>query len=295
MLSLCQNAGFTLLRRYSQAVKKESYSYSSLLLVGEIVKLTVSAYMTGWGSGREEDTDIKALDGVSKLVWLAKNCQKMLIIAGIYAVMNLLSFVSLARIDAVEFTVASQLKILATACFFVVMFKRKISATKWRALVLLVCGTILVSNPSAMGRTNGSGDGNGSDTVGTNAGNKFIGYTAVLAQVAMSGFAAVYFEKVCSCFFVCVCVCVVVFVYLTFLVLLDVLLGLSHFLFKKVIKSSTEKLSIWDRNVQLAGCSIAFYFVTFVGEAFTATEEDAKVLYQFSLSTFLSTPHVHIL
>jgi|TARA_B110000008_G_scaffold199444_1_gene197992 UDP-sugar transporter A1/2/3 len=182
--------------------------------------------MTGWGMGKNDDTDIKHMSGVSKLIWLAKNSQKMLMLAGIYGVMNLISFVSLARIDAVEFTVASQLKILATACFFVVLFKRSLSDTKWRALILLVCGTILVSNPDGNMNNKTPGDGaNGSDGFGS----KLIGYIAVLTQVALSGFAAVYFEK--------------------------------------VIKSSTEKLSIWDRNVQLAGASIAFYFATFLWEA----------------------------
>ena len=164
------------------------------------------------------------MSGVPKLIWLAKNSQKMLMLAGIYGVMNIFSFISLARINAVEFTVASQLKILATACFFVVLFKRPLSDTKWRALVLLVCGTILVSNPDAK-RSSNDDNSNG-------FGSKLIGYAAVLIQVALSGFAAVYFEK--------------------------------------VIKSSTEKLSIWDRNVQLAGASIAFYFATFLWEAIQA-------------------------
>ena len=148
LLVLClQNASFTLLRSYSQSVLKEKYNYSSLLLVGEFIKLTVSAYMTGWGSGRLEVTDIQDMSGFSKLLWLAKNSQKMFMLAGIYGVMNIFSFISLARISAVEFTVASQLKILATAVFFTILFKRQLSDTKWRALVLLVCGTILVSNP----------------------------------------------------------------------------------------------------------------------------------------------------
>ena len=91
-----------------------------------------------------------------------------------------------------EFTVASQLKILATACFFVVLFKRSLSDTKWRALILISCGTILVSNPDGNMNNKTAGDGaNGSDGFGS----KLIGYIAVLTQVALSGFAAVYFEE----------------------------------------------------------------------------------------------------
>ena len=103
LLVLClQNASFTLIRSYSQSVLKERYNYSSLLLVGEFIKLIVSAYMTGWGAGRLEATDIQDMSGFSKLLWLAKNSQKMFMLAGIYGVMNIFSFISLARISAVN-------------------------------------------------------------------------------------------------------------------------------------------------------------------------------------------------
>jgi solute carrier family 35 (UDP-sugar transporter), member A1/2/3 len=230
LLVLClQNAGFTLLRRYSQGVLKERYDYSSLLLVGEFFKLATSAYMTAFGPGQRDDTDIKHMAGVAKLRYLAINAKKMVMLAGIYGAMNLFSFISLARISAVEFTVASQLKILVTAVFFVILFQRKISATRWRALVLLVCGVILVSNPDR---------GAGSSSTGGERSRfgVFVGYAAVLIQVCMSGFAAVYFEK--------------------------------------VIKSSTERLSIWDRNFQLAGCSIIFYFATYLFQQVAGTKDE---------------------
>ena len=40
--------------------------------------------MTGWGAGRLEATDIQDMSGFSKLLWLAKNSQKMFMLAGIY-------------------------------------------------------------------------------------------------------------------------------------------------------------------------------------------------------------------
>jgi solute carrier family 35 (UDP-sugar transporter), member A1/2/3 len=220
LLALCaQNAGFTLLRRYSQGVLKQSYDYSSLLLVGEVIKLLSSAYVTAYGHGTTDDTDLKHLSGLAKLSYLARHSTKMLLLSVIYGVMNIFSFISLARISAVEFTVASQLKILVTAIFFVLLFQRKISPTKWRALILLVLGVVLVADPDHM---------RVSERVTTPKGgfDIFVGYSAVLIQVALSGFAAVYFEK--------------------------------------VIKSSSERLSIWDRNFQLAGCSILFYFGTYL-------------------------------
>ena len=72
LLALCaQNAGFTLLRRYSQGVLKQSYDYSSLLLVGEVIKLLSSAYVTAYGHGTADDTDLKHLSGLAKLSYLS--------------------------------------------------------------------------------------------------------------------------------------------------------------------------------------------------------------------------------
>ena len=125
--------------------------------------------------------------------------------------MNIFSFISLARASAVELTVESQLKILVTAICLVLLFQRKISPTKWRALILLLLGVVLVADPDHT-RVNER------LTTPKDGFDISVGYSAVLTQVALSGFAAVYFEK--------------------------------------VIKSSSERLSIWDRNFQLAGCSI---------------------------------------
>ena len=50
--------------------------------------------------------------------------------------------------------------------------------------------------------------------------------------------------------------------------------------FEKVIKSGTEKLSIWDRNVQLAGASIAFYFATFLFEFLRSDTKASTDVYQ---------------
>ena len=78
--------------------------------------------------------------GARKLTWLAANSGKMLILALIYGAMNLLSFVSLQRIDAAAFTVCAQLKILTTAFFSVVVLGRKLTWTKWNKIPR-ACGT----------------------------------------------------------------------------------------------------------------------------------------------------------
>ena len=75
----------------------------------------------------------------------------MLALAWIYALMNVLSFVSLARIDASTFTIVAQLKILTTGLFSYAVLGKTFSAVKKIALCNLVCGAVLVTAPSLSG------------------------------------------------------------------------------------------------------------------------------------------------
>ena len=139
---LMQNVGYTLLRRYSQGVLHEKYSFSELLLLAELVKLVVAAIVT---AGDDAPSDAPSGQPLRKIAWLAANSGKMLVLAAIYGGMNLLSFVAIRRITAAAFTVCAQLKILTTAACSVVFLQRKLSLTKWRALVTLALGATLVS------------------------------------------------------------------------------------------------------------------------------------------------------
>lgn len=58
----------------------------------------------------KEKTDAQGV-GIDKLIWLLRNSGKMLVLAGIYGAMNILSFVALQYIGAGEFTICAQLKV----------------------------------------------------------------------------------------------------------------------------------------------------------------------------------------
>jgi len=192
LVVLClQNSIFTLLRRYSQGVLRETYSKHELLLVSEIIKILYSVYMiqgnlkaavseSGGDGVPPQQRTLKA-----QLIYLVKSSQKMLVLALIYGAMNILSFVSLRNISAGMFTIFAQTKIITTATFSTIMLKRQYSWTKWRALVALLMGVLLFSQPIW---------GGSSSTV--QGGDAFIGTLAVLIEVTLSGFASIYFEKV---------------------------------------------------------------------------------------------------
>jgi solute carrier family 35 (UDP-sugar transporter), member A1/2/3 len=205
LIGVClQNAGYTLVRKYS--TQTENVSSSEVLLVAEAIKLLIATWLTVTST---ENSDAQGT-GIDKLKWLLLNSKKMFILAGIYGAMNILSFVALKHIGAGEFTICAQLKILTTAGFSVLIMRTTLSSARWRALALLVFGCILVASPSFSGVQR-------SDAMIL----QLFGYSAVLTEVALSGFASIYFEK--------------------------------------VVKSTSEVVTIWERNFQLGIYSIIMY------------------------------------
>ena len=105
LISLClQNAGYTVLRKLS--TKTEEVSSKEILIVAEIIKIFIAIWFTVTD---KEPSDSQG-KGFQKLVWLVMNSHKMLVLAAIYAAMNILSFVALQYIGAGEFTICAQVR-----------------------------------------------------------------------------------------------------------------------------------------------------------------------------------------
>lgn len=216
------------------ANRKEKYDPQEVLLMGEVFKLIFSACVVAW--------ELRCADGHDsverRLLHLTLHSSKMFALAMIYGAMNILSYVAIRRVDAAVFTVCAQLKILTTAGFSVAILRRHLSYLKWRALLELVLGCILVTVPQL---SSSSGDSADSMT------SFCVGMLAVIMEVTLSGFASIYFEK--------------------------------------VIKISDEKLSIWDRNYQLAMHSIFLYILYGVAQrryAYQDTTQQYVPFHDFS-------------
>lgn len=82
---------------------EEKWSFASVLLVGEIIKLAVSTVMT-----LADKTPSPAGTGLSKLCWLVRASPPMVLPAVIFWIMNLLSYVSMETLDASTFTLFAQ-------------------------------------------------------------------------------------------------------------------------------------------------------------------------------------------
>ena len=93
LLSL-QNSLFTVLRRYSQGIRQETYSKYEVLMMGEVIKLVFSAYMVHQAmtvdhnnnkSNMHSDDPINAPSTTNqRLVYLTKHSGKMIGLAVIY-------------------------------------------------------------------------------------------------------------------------------------------------------------------------------------------------------------------
>lgn len=130
----------------------------------------------------------------ARLFYLLLAADKVLILVFVYSFANVLSYYALARVDAAVYTVLLQLKILSTASFFVIMLGRSFSGAKWRSLLLLVIGCILVASPAFNKECAGqSGDSNGDEKVSVF--ETALGVGAILIMVTISGYSAVYFES----------------------------------------------------------------------------------------------------
>jgi len=105
------------------------------------------------------------------------------------------------------------LKILTTAFFAVILLGRNISLTKWRALFLLVLGCVLVASP-AFNTAYGCEEKSNKVIKSVSTIEYIFGVLAVLVMVSTSGYSSIYFEG--------------------------------------MLKNPGERLTIWERNFQLA-------------------------------------------
>mmetsp|Transcript_7855 Transcript_7855/g.11440 ORF Transcript_7855/g.11440 Transcript_7855/m.11440 type:complete len:391 (+) Transcript_7855:97-1269(+) len=180
LIVLClQNSVFTLLRRYSLGILQEGYSKHEVLLLSEVIKMVFSAGVIS--KSLPENTTLK-----QHLRYLTQKSGKMAVLALIYGLMNILSFVSLQNIGAGIFTIFAQCKILTTALCSTMMLRRRYSWARWRALFALMLGVLLFSEPIW----------NTGEASVREGGNAVVGVVAVLIEVTLSGFASIYFEKV---------------------------------------------------------------------------------------------------
>ncbi|KAL3786952.1 hypothetical protein ACHAW5_009326 [Stephanodiscus triporus] len=186
---LFSDGTYSILRRYSRGILHEIYSVNEVLLAGEFIKLLFSCFMlwsvTDAGGGDDQRKSLN-LAHLSKLLLHSK---KMLILALLYSVGNVMSYYSLARIGAGTFVVVANLKTLTTAFFSTLMLGNRYSWTQWRALILLVVGVVLFVLPTL------KDSGTENDRVALSKSDLVLGVAAEMIVITLSGYASIFFEK----------------------------------------------------------------------------------------------------
>ncbi|KAK6046502.1 putative UDP-galactose translocator [Cooperia oncophora] len=174
--------GYTLTVRYTRTAvpKNELYAASTVVLMAEIVKATLSLLMLF----RESRYRFRDFAQCIQKYYLdaPRELFKMSVPSVAYAFQNNLDFIALSHLDAGLYQVTTQLKVFTTAIFMMLFLGRKFSRTRWAAIILLFFGVAAVQL------------NNTHDTNQEKRGNYLIGISAVLATCVTAGFAGVYFE-----------------------------------------------------------------------------------------------------
>lgn len=177
-----QNTGLVTVTRYSKAVLKEEYIASSVVLMMEVTKLVFAATCVHL---KKEESFLTKQDWstAGKLIWLIQHSLVMSIPALCYFFNNVLAYTALENLSSSVYGVLQQAKILSFALFSVILLRKKISISKWRALLLLFMGASLVEQHTFNEHEDNS------------FGNPVKGTIAMVIMVLTSGFAGVYYEK----------------------------------------------------------------------------------------------------
>lgn len=207
-----QNALLTIIMHYSRVSTPPDKAYSAAVavLLNELLKGSISFAIALSRIDRSKLTEYRPV-GVytgqptffqtinlwpSRFRKLAKeifspDCWKLSIPASLYVVQNNLQYVAASNLDIATFQVTYQMKILTTAAFSVLLLRRKLSASKWLALLALALGVGIVQIQAGATRQSSSASSSSSNDM-----NPMKGFIAVSAACFTSGLAGVYFEMV---------------------------------------------------------------------------------------------------
>jgi UDP-galactose transporter len=269
---------------YSQTmppVNGQRYHASTAIFLNEVLKLAISLtlalYEIMTSPQLSQTTTIMGIFEELASAVFSGDSWKMAIPAMLYTMQNSLQYIAAGNLDAATFQVTSQLKILTTAVFSVILLGRVLDTRKWLSLVLLMAGVAVASYPvgfsgetvltikdlketlaphpprniwdlKALGnaaagqltKRSATYEGIDEDVANQNPHiQASVGLLSLAVACVLSGLAGVYFEKIL-----------------------------------KEPKSSSHTTSVWVRNVQLSFYSL--WPALFIGVLFKDGEHIAR-------------------
>ena len=252
-------------------VHGQRYLPSTAVLLNEIIKLTVCLTVSLYEVSKTVPASMPATSlfhALSAAIF-SGDSWKLAIPASLYTLANSLQYIGLSNLEAANYQVTSQFKLIVTAIFGIVLLRRTLSVRSSLSLLLLIVGVAIVQLSSAdprdpmddehmhlyipqtvtewreMGgavannlrKRSATYQGIEDDLMMENPRlDPTIGLLATMGSCIAAGLAGVYFEK--------------------------------------VIRDSSNPTSLWIRNVQLAIYSIVP--ALFIGVVFLDGEKIAK-------------------
>jgi UDP-galactose transporter len=280
-----QNSALILVMHYSRTmppVNGQRYHASTAVFLNEVIKLAISLTLALYEIvtnplASQSATMMDIFEELAGAVF-AGDSWKMAIPAVLYTLQNSVQYIAAGNLDAATFQVTSQLKILTTAVFSVMLLGRVLDMRRWLSLVLLMVGVAVASYPV----------GFGSETVLTL--NDLKGTLAPHAPrniwdlKALGNAAAGQLAKRSATYagidedYATQNPRVQAGVGLFALVVACVLSGLAGVYFERILKETKKgnmrKTSVWVRNVQLSFYSL--WPALFIGVLFNDGEHIAK-------------------
>lgn len=230
-----QNAFLTIIMHYSRisTAPNKTYSAAAAVLLNELLKGIVSIVialkridvtMAESSSWHEKDPKFLSRPNPSRLPSylhssriqnltsqvFSPDCYKLAVPAILYVIQNNLQYVAASNLDVATFQVTYQMKILTTAFFSVLLLRKRLSRTKWLALVMLAVGVgiVQIQSTSAPSHPAPSHAGSHHDhkdlgarapqdepiIIATRVMHPLRGFIAVILACMTSGLAGVYFE-----------------------------------------------------------------------------------------------------
>jgi UDP-sugar transporter A1/2/3 len=216
-----QNAFLTIIMHYSRisTAPSKTYSAAAAVLLNELLKGAVSIVialkkidvdMAASGSSTVRDPYSRSLlsrlpsylhlsrvQNLSTQVF-SSDCYKLAVPAILYVIQNNLQYVAASNLDVATFQVTYQMKILTTAFFSVLMLRKRLSRTKWVALIMLAVGVGIVQIQSTSAPAHGNLDKSARSEIpevpSVRVMQPLKGFIAVTLACLTSGLAGVYFE-----------------------------------------------------------------------------------------------------
>lgn len=187
VLLVLQSTSIVLLMRYSRTRPRDpnegpAYIATAAVFMAEVLKLPTCVGMAAKSLGSVDEL----AELLSSELW-SGDTLRCAVPAVAYTIQSNLLFIALANLEAPTYQVTYQSKTLFTALFSVLILGRQLKWSQWLALVLLVFGTVLVSDPW------GSGAPKKQQSTGSQE-SFFLGIISVFFAAILSSASSVYFE-----------------------------------------------------------------------------------------------------